>query len=267
MRPTVIRWLAQTLALATLVLLPTTALAAGKFTIKSTSVQEVSGGWHIFVTVELPKPPAIAHQSMRFVFEKTAVYERSLVDGHSDPVPSRAVVRDDTPATESLDVDFSDGRGKIFKGTRFDFSLTRTRGYVAGEYKVTLRTADGTSIGGSQSLTLKGDNEVVDRRSITFEAKKNKIQKVDDGVDGGAPGAQSDAGSGPAAGGMGEVEATGSAEPFIPADAYNKTPEEDIKVKKSGCGCSVPGTSAPLPFGALVGPALMLGLARLRRRR
>jgi hypothetical protein len=32
-----------------------------------------------------PKAPPIAHQPLRFVFTKTMVYERSLVDGKSEP--------------------------------------------------------------------------------------------------------------------------------------------------------------------------------------
>ena len=37
----------------------------------------------------VPKPPPIAHQPMKFLFTKTAVFERSLVDGKSEPVAIR----------------------------------------------------------------------------------------------------------------------------------------------------------------------------------
>jgi MYXO-CTERM domain-containing protein len=239
------------------------AWAAGAFKLRSTDVKEVSGAWHIFVTIELPKPPQTAHQPMRFLFTKTAVYERSLVDGKSDPVTNRTVLQNQTPSTESLDVDFADGSGKIFKGTRFDFGLTRARGYEAGEYKVELRTKDGVSVGSPVNLTLRGDNEVVDRRSITFNAKQSGIKKID-GVDAGAKVAQAD--DPPPVDNGGEVTPTGTATPFVPADAYNRTPEEDIKVKKSGCGCTTPGSSQ-MPLALSLLPLVGVAALLARRRR
>jgi len=239
------------------------AMAAGSFSLKTKEVQEVSGAWHIFVTLELPKAPAIAHQPLRFVFTKQAVYERALVDGKSEPVTSRQSLRDQAPTFESLDVDFADSSGKIFKGTRFDFGLTRARGYEAGEYKVTVRTSDGLEIGGAQMLTLKGENPVVDRRSMTFNASSG-IKKVGD-ADAGATGPKKND-TEAAEPTNGDVAPVGSAPPFIPPEAYNKTPEEELKVKPSGCGCTVPGA----PEGSTLlwfAPLLAVGLAGARRKR
>src|SRR5262249_11525856 len=128
---------------------PGTAEAApvGTFRLKNNEVQEVSGAWHLYVTIELPKAPPTAHQPMRFLFTKTMVYERALIDGHAEPVLNRQALQNQSPSVESLDVDFADPSGKIFKGTRFDFGLTRTRGYEAGEYTVELRTSDGYTVG------------------------------------------------------------------------------------------------------------------------
>ena len=71
-----------------------------------------------------------------------------------------------------------------------------------------------------------------------------------------------------ASGGNGDVQATGTAQPFIPADAYNKTPEEDIKVKpKSGCGCETVGAPHKAPWLFAVGPLSALALLVARRRR
>lgn len=250
-------------ALVAVVLLAQSAWAAGSFKLRSTDVKEVSGAWHIFVTIELPKAPQTAHQPMRFLFTKTAVYERSLIDGKNEPVTNRTVLQNQTPSTESLDVDFADGSGKIFKGTRFDFGLTRARGYEAGEYKVELRTKDGASVGSPVNLTLRGDNEVVDRRSITFNAKQSGIKKID-GVDAGAKVAQAD--DPPPVDNGGEVTPTGTAAPFVPADAYNRTPEEDIKVKKSGCGCTTPG-SRQVPLALSLLPLVGVAALLARRRR
>jgi hypothetical protein len=249
--------------------LPSQALAGvGTFQLRTTDVQEVSGGWHIFCQLALPRAPSLAHTPMKFLFTKTVVYERALVDNSKDPVLNRTPLMNQTPSVESLDVDFSDPSGKIFNRTRFDFSLTRTRGYEAGEYKVQVRTADGTDIGSPATLILKGDNPVVDRRSITFNAEKKGIKKVETGLDGGEKVASNE--DTPAAAmNNNEVAASGSAAPFIPADAFQKTPEEEVQGHPKGCGCSVPGIDrtaagavlflgAPLAFG--------VGLSRRRRR-
>ncbi|MDB4944348.1 MAG: hypothetical protein JWP97_3882 [Labilithrix sp.] len=239
------------------------ALAVGTFKLKSTEATEVSGAWHIYVTIELPKAPLTAHQSMKFLFTKTMAYERALIDGHNEPVLNRQALSNQTPSVESLDVDFADPSGKVFKGTRFDFGLTRARGYEAGEYKVEVRSADGTTIGSSANLILKGDNPVVDRRAMAFNAKDPSVKKID----------AVDAGTGPkpnddtpaAANNMGEVTPTGTAQPFIPKEGYEKTSEEEIKQRPKGCGCSVPGGATN---GALLGVApLAIGIALLRRRR
>lgn len=262
------RSIASLALFAFVVLFASDARAAGVFKLKTTEVNEVSGAWHLYVTIELPKAPPIAHQSMKFLFTKTVAYERSLIDGHDGPVLNRQSLSNQTPSVESLDVDFADPSGKIFKGTRFDFGLTRARGYEAGEYKVEVKTSDGATIGGTQNLTLKGDNEVVDRRAMTFNAKDKPIKKVD-GYDAGAPAAKNAGDDAPAsAGGNGEVQATGEAQPFIPKEGFEKTNEEEIKERPHGCGCSVPGSeSSPLSHLAWLAPLAGLGLVAIRRRR
>src|SRR5215472_2747081 len=168
------------------------ARAGGVFKLKSSTVDEVSGGWHVFVEIQVARAPSTPHTTMRFLFTKEVVYERALTDNGPDPVINRQVVQNQTPTVESLDVDFSDPRGKIFNRTRFDFTLTRPRGYEAGEYTVKLRTGDGIDVGGTVHLILKGDNPVVDRRSITFSAGKGNIKKVDTGIDAGPQVASND---------------------------------------------------------------------------
>lgn len=254
--------LALFLSVICAVLVARDASAAGSVKVKSTEVSEISGAWHLYVKIELPKAPSIPHVPMRFVFTKTMVYERALIDGHSDPVMNRQSLSNQTPSTESLDVDFADAQGKIYKGTNFDFDLTRTRGYEAGEYKLQVRTADGVDIGGSTTVILKGDNPVVDRRSITFDAK-NKVQKVDNGVDAGKKSGPDD--SSFAEPTTGDVTPSGSAAPFIPQSAYTPTDEEQGKDHPKGCGCSLPGT--PTQSGiALLFSLGMIGLVFARRR-
>ncbi len=244
----------------------TSAFAAGSARLKTPEVTEVSGAWHVFVTIELPKAPATPHVPMRFVLQKTAVYERSLTDQSKEPVNNRMTLQNQTPTTESIDVDFANPQGKVFKGTNFDFGLTRTRGYEAGEYLLQIRTPDGTDIGGKMALTLKGQNDVVDRRSITFDAKKPGIKKVDDGSDPNAPKtAKNDQADTQMA--SQDVAPSGSAAPFIPADAYNKTPEEEIKQKPGGCGCTVPGLPVSTNPLAIVGAVAALAFLATRRKR
>src|ERR1700761_4236042 len=99
--------------LALVTLFARDALAVGTFKLKSTEATEVSGAWHLYVTIELPKAPLTAHQSMKFLFTKTMAYERSLIDGHAEPVLNRQALQNQTPSVESLDVDFADPSGKI----------------------------------------------------------------------------------------------------------------------------------------------------------
>jgi len=250
---------------AVVLFLATTAQAAGTFTLRTTSVQEVSGGWHIFCRLSLPRPPAIAHTPMKFLFTKTVVYERALVDTSTGPVINRQPLVNQTPSVESLDVDFADPSGKIWSTTNFDFSLTRTRGYEAGEYSVKVRTSDGVDIGSSATIVLKGDNPVVDRRSITFNAKEKSIKKYDPGLDGGTKVASNEDNPAAAVPTGGDVAATGEAAPFIAPEAFQKTPEEEVKVRPAGCGCTVPGIGAA--GAGAIGVPLLLGIGAVVRRR
>jgi hypothetical protein len=266
-RPTTLRGIAHSiLAILAVLLVAGTALASGSFRLRSTSVSEVSGGWHVYCDVSLAKPPAIAHPTLKFLFTKVAVYERDLVDNNPKPVTNRTVLVNQNPSVESLEVDFADASGKIWTTTHFDFSLTRTRGYEAGEYKVQVRTTDGTDIGTPTILTLNGDNPVVDRRAMNFDAKNPGMKKVASTVD---------AGSGPktddsvaAAPNNGEVAPVGSAPPFLGNAAFEKQPEE-IAEHPKGCGCDVPGSggsSGVVPFWAALVSGLGLSLIAWRKR-
>jgi MYXO-CTERM domain-containing protein len=249
-----------------ILLVSSAARAAGTFKLRSTEVNEVSGAWHIYCTVELPKAPSHAHQTMRFVFTPTAVYERSLIDGHNEPVTNRQALQNQSPSSASLDIDFADPSGKIWKGTHFDFGLTRTKGYQAGEYEVKLRTSDGVDVGGAVRLTLKGDNPVVDRRAITFNAKEKSIKKVDTGLDGGtiAKATVDDTAASPMSS---DVQPSGKSEPFVPQSAYNKTAEEEVKERPKGCGCTVPGSAGGGIAWLLVPGLAGIAIAVARRRR
>lgn len=241
------------------------AYAAGQFKIKNTVIDESNGAWRVIVSlIQLPKAPTLARMPMRFIFTQKVVYERSLVDGKSEPVMSRINVSNSSPRQETLDVNFSDTSGKIFNQTRYDFGISRESGYVAGEYELRLRTADGQEIGSPVLLQLRGDNEVTDRRTMAFSAKDPKIKKVD-GAENTAPKANSD--DAPAANVQGDVEPTGTADPFVGAGGKEETEEENIKVRKGGCGCEVVGVAPPgAAAGAFAALAAVALLSRRRRR-
>jgi hypothetical protein len=255
------------LAALSSLLLAADALAAGSFKLRSPTVSEVSGGWHVFCDVALPKPPLTPHVTLKFLFTKTAVYERDLVDNSPKPVVNRQALVGQQPSVESLEVDFADASGKIYNITHFDFSLTRVRGYEAGEYKLQVRTSDGLDIGSATTITLNGDNPVVDRRAMSFDAKNPNMKKVSSGVDAGVAKVDDTVAAVPQ---NTEVAPAGSAPPFIPPEAFQKQPEE-IGDHPKGCGCDVPGASGdntPLTraLGAL-GVGLGLSLIAWRKRR
>jgi hypothetical protein len=266
-------YLAGLCALLVTLLVSATAIAGGNFTIKTTEVSESGGEWHIKVRIDLPRAPPMMHTPMRFTFSKEAVDERAIMQKGADPVHHRMV--QDIPAKQiqSMDVDFADASGKVFKSTYFEFDLRRDGGYFeAGEYLVGLSGPDG-DVGGSQKLTLKGDNPPVYRGAMDFTAdaksgkkKGPKMEDVNSGLDGGTKVASNDD-PGSANIPSGEVQAEGSGGSMIPDSAYNKTAEEEgVKAHPAGCGCIAAGMEnggvAGLAGG--FGAALGLGLLLLR---
>lgn len=259
---------AVVLAAAVVFFAITAQAGGGSFQLRTTEVQEVSGGWHVILgSIVLPRAPSIAHVPMKFLFTKTMVYERALVDNSPQPVLNRTALTGQTPSVESMDVDFSDPSGKIYNRTRFDFSLTRTRGYEAGEYKFQIRTADGVDIGSPTTIVLKGDNPVVDRRAMTFSAKESGVKKVDTGLDAGAKGPANPSDDTAAASPNDtQVVASGTAAPFIPAEAFQKTPEEEAREHPKGCGCAVPGRDGSgMPLLGVLPFTIVAAVSRRKR--
>jgi hypothetical protein len=134
---------------------------------------------------------------------------------------------------------------------------------------VTVRTSDGVEIGTPARLTLNGDNPVVDRRTIAFNAKEKSVKKVPGYEEDGGAGAngppKADTDETPVQ--SSEVAPSGSAAPFIPQEAYNKQPEEEVKTRPAGCGCVVAGADRGEGALALGGVAVGLAVIGARRRR
>jgi MYXO-CTERM domain-containing protein len=259
------------LAFATIgamVLVAGQALAMGNLSLKTPTVDEKGGEWHIKVRIDLPRAPGLMHTPMRFTFSKEAVDERAIMSKGAQPEHHRMVI--DTPPKQivSMDVDFADASGKVFKSTYFEFDLQRASGYFeAGEYLMTLEGPDG-EVGAAQRLTLKGDNPPVYRGAMVFDAKATKqkgprIEAVSSGLDGGAQSGDSNDTSGSAA--SSEVAPVGSAPSMVPSTAYNKTAEEEaVQGHPSGCGCVVAGLGSE---GVAAPAAALLGLALVGARR
>jgi hypothetical protein len=258
--------------LAALLLAPKPAFAGGNFTVKTTEVTESSGEWHVKVRIDLSRAPGMMHIPMRFTFSKEAVDERAIMSKGADPVHHRNVLETSPKQIQSMDVDFADPSGKVFKSTYFEFDLRRDGGYFeAGEYTVSLSGPDG-DVGGAQKITLKGDNPPVYRGAMDFTdpkaAKKGpKIQSVDNGVDAGAKVASNDDSSGGASGPSGGVQAVGNGGSMVPSSAFDKTSEEEaVQGHPKGCGCVAAGLDGDTFAGSA---AALLGLALVvaRRRR
>jgi len=271
-------WVATVLSvfvcLAVVVFFAGTAHAGGgNFSVKTTSVSESNGEWHVKVRIDLPRAPGMMHIPMRFTFSKEVVDERAIMSKGADPVHHRMVLDTPPKQIQSMDVDFADASGKVFKSTYFEFDLRRDGGYFeAGEYVVSLSGPDG-DVGGSQKITLTGDNPPVYRGAMDFASgdsgkkkKNSNIQDVSSGLDGGQQVASNDD-NGSAAPGNTDVAPEGNGGSMVPGSAYNKTAEEEaVQGHPSGCGCVAAGGGTAVGVLSLpLAGAVALMLARRRR--
>jgi MYXO-CTERM domain-containing protein len=284
-------WALFTGSLAVLVFVATSAFAGGSVKFAKREFREASGGWNLMMTIDYGSTPSIPHQPLKFQFTPTAVYERYLDDQHGETPQTRLIaLTGQMPLFESVDVDFSDGRGKIYKVTKFDFTITRSHNFAAGEYSVVVKRADGGSIGGAQTIKLDGDNPVVDRRAISFVASKKGDKKdgaaAGPAAKGNASGMEKvpndtasadDKGAGAEASGADPATPAAGSEPAPAAGASGTTGDtggsdpanlEKVPPSSKGCGCRTAGAPAPLTTASfslgIVGTLLAL---RARRRR
>ncbi len=247
------------LALVAALLVASTALA-DSIKWRRTTLEERAETWRVDLEFHMSKPPAVAHVPMRFEFVPTVIYERDLVDGHDEPVMRRAPVENKSPLVESVEVGFTDpASGKTASRTRFTFELTREREFFAGEYTVTVfNKRSGRKIGAPTKLTLNGENEPVDRRSMVFSENKKKAQpeKQPEGrseaeEEGSAPDPKSE-----------DYWASG---PTEPEEDESLPPPAHLQDKPGACGCrAVGGSTRASGVWMLLG---LVGLAFYHRRR
>jgi hypothetical protein len=255
-----VAWLFAALAL---LLAPRTASAFGSVKVEGgTTLKEVDGRWKLKLVVDYGSLPDINFVPTLFSFQMQTLYERSLTDeGGEKPVVTKKPLQNQQPIIESMDVGFSDGTGKTFKVTKFNFVIRRDRGFEAGEYTLQLKRADdGANIGQKIRIILEGDNPIVDRRSISFVGGKEP--KKEDKKE--APKEASPSGEGD--------EPAGDAAPsdVAPSDAPPVDGPPAVDPRQGGCGCRVAGEPSHDPGTSSLGLALGLGLlgaVGLRRQR
>ena len=247
------------------------AHAAGRVEWKSKEAKEREGGsWRLEVAIYLASAPDVPHVPMKFEFQPTAYYERSMVEG--DKLLERMVPLEHRQSLiESVDVGFLDsGSGKIEKRTRFSFKVTRAHGYEAGEYKVTIRDGrNGKVVGAATTLKFTGENEIIDRRPMVFTGKKTEKPKDGEGKakgdanDEAKPASDETTKTDEAASEPAESpDAEGADEP---SDSGGSDGPPPIEEKPGGCGCRFDQRAGerPLGFGLLA----LVGLGLLTRRR
>jgi peptidyl-dipeptidase A len=257
---------ALSVALALLLLLSgSSALARGTLKIADPAPKEEDGTWKLKFTIDYGGIPHIAHVSFIFSFKPTMLYERALTDQSPDkPAERKVALAGQTPINLPMDVDFADMQGKVHKITKFDFKLRRSDDFQAGEYELTVKLADGGTIGAPTRITLQGENPVINRKSIIFHAEeKPKAKKSDD--KGAKKADEPDTSKGTAQEDLGpdlsdipSAPKRGGADPDGP---------RAVAPKQGGCGCTVPGGRAAPGRLVLFAACLVLAVARRGSRR
>jgi MYXO-CTERM domain-containing protein len=251
------------------------ALAAGRIDWGSKTLKPNSSNnaWNIELKMFMGRPPDVPTVPMKFTFDQQVYFERSMVDG--DKLLEREVpIVGKQPIVEGVDVGFLDpGSGKIESRTKFSFKIHRDHGFESGKYKVTVRdTRNGQIVGQPVMITLGGENEVIDRRSVVFTGEKKK--KVED-----KPADSSDSTDKPAdssadkpADSSASDDKTAKKAEAAPASEVPPADEPatddqagEIKKKPGGCGCRMSDSTSQR--GSSLGLLVGLGLWAARRRR
>jgi hypothetical protein len=270
-RATARRWahaaLALSIALLTLIH-PHTALAVGTAKAEKTTLDEADGRWKLKLVMDYGSQPDINFVPMLFIFTPTMLYERACTDeSKGKPVLNKIPLQNQQSINEQLDVGFSDGSGKTYKETHFDFLIRRDRGFEAGEYTLEIkRASDSKTMGSKIKLILNGNNKPVDRRAMTFAGEKPKNDPCNPPDDASNSGSGSDT---PKSDPTKEkppptnqdVRADGE---IAPAPEAAEPPA--VPPKQGGCGCELANENdSTLALWKLL-PLLGVGLFFARRR-
>jgi len=247
-------WRSALLLFLALVSFAGAAAAAGRVVWKRTKIDELDKSWKIAIEVHLDRAPDVAHVPVRFSFTATSYFERALVDGHKEPVLRTLPLEHQQPIMESVDVSFLDpASGKTAPRTRFIFQVTRDRGFEAGQYEVQVTDArSGKDLGGATSVTLSGENEIVDRRSVVFDDKPKEKPKKQ-----AAAPEQKELSP--------EDDAFWAGGPKTPEEKTAPLPPPASLQEKPGCGCRLGSEHSNAASLALTALGLLLVTRRARR--
>ena len=259
------RFFVALLTLVVTLLLAGSALAAGRIEWKSKTFKERSDkSWMLEFAVYLPRAPDVAYVGMKFEFEPTVYYERSLVDGKEGPQDRKVPLTGRQPLIETVDVGFMDSSTtKIEARTRMSFKIKRDLGYEAGEYSVKVRdTRNGQVIGQATTIIFEGENEVIDRRAMVFsgEKKKKPEKKAEEEK-------KSDDGTGDKAKSDDEGGGDKSKSKSDDEGEDNSGHDDPPPVEKKSSGCSLAQRSTGGELGWLVALGIGAAVARRRSRR
>lgn len=247
-------------ALAALFFVVTDVLAAGSISFTRRELTESNGSWRLAMTIVYGGKPHLNHVPMRFSFTQTALYERYLDDAHGDKPQMRKVpLTGQPPLVQIIDVGFSDPSGKTYDRTRFEFVITRAHNFEAGEYVVTVHRPDGVQVGSKQTLILKGENPIVDRRSISFvdQAPKKKEEPAP------APPAEPEPEPEADEADSAEPEADEAMEGEETGEGLGDVDAAKVPPSARGCGCRTAGATGGAQAGfALLGAAAFLATRR-----
>ena len=236
--------------------IPVSAFAKGTVKAEKAAVDEVEETWKFVFIIDNGTMPDIQFVPVLISFEPVVLYERSLTDESGDkPVLNKKQLQNQKTIDVGTDISFSDGTGKMFKQTKFRISLTRAKGFEAGEYMMVIKKSDGgEQLGAKVRLTLSGENKAVDRRSITFVGEDpNKKKK---------PMATPDASKEATPAETGGEDTQPASEP--PA----AEPPPEVPPKQGGCGCQVPASNhaSAGALGLTLATALLVRRRRARQR-
>lgn len=233
------------------------AAAQGRVVWKRTKLDEIDKAWKLALEVHLNRAPDVAHVPIRFSFTPTVYFERALVDGRKEPVIRQLPLEHQQPIIESQDVGFMDPRSaKTVSRTRFTFQITRDRGFEAGQYQVKVTDVrSGKDLAGGTTLTLNGENEVIDRRSVVFDEKPKKDEKP-----------KTEEAAAPTENELSpEDDAFWAGGSRAPEEKTAPLPPPAHLQDRPGCGCRMASPEGSAAAGLALG-ALALALAARRRR-
>lgn len=255
-----------------LAVLPSRAFAGPSVQIEKNTLDETEAGWKLKFVIDLGAVPDINFVPMDFLFTPKTYYERTCDDDHDKPYLNKKPITNGTLISVPQTVGFSDGSGKTYNSTKFNFTIKRDDRFEAGEYQLEVRR-DGKTIGSKMTVTLNGNNKIVNRKAMVFSGDKTKksADPCDDQSVGVAPAKAdipppSDPPPGDSSGttsGSGEPAATTSG--GEDTGATSGDPAGTVPPKQGGCGCfvSTEGDVAGAGLFALAG----LGVLVSRRRR